>query len=61
MRWPMKPEKIGPFRLKRAGNGEWYWTLIAANGRVLATSETYKMRGGAVNGIDAARTVIKGE
>lgn len=54
----MKPEKIGPFRLKRAGNGEWYWTLVAVNGRVLATSETYKRRAGAFNGIDAARTVI---
>lgn len=55
----MKPEKIGPFRLKRARNGEWYWTLVAANNRVLATSETYKKRAGAVNGIDAARSVIK--
>lgn len=54
----MKAEKIGPFRLKRAGNGEWYWTLVAPNGRVLATSETYKRRGGATGGIDAARAAI---
>ena len=55
----MKPEKIGPFRLKIARNGEWYWTLVAANNRVLATSETYKAKAGALNGIDAARSVIK--
>ena len=55
----MKPEKIGPFRLKRARNSEWYWTLVAANNRVLAISETYKAKGGALNGIDAARSVIK--
>ena len=54
----MKTEKIGPFRLKRARNGEWYWTLVAANNRVLATSETYKRRAGAVNGIDAATLAV---
>ena len=54
----MNLEKIGPFRLKRARNGEWYWALVAKNGRVLATSETYKKRAGALNGIDAATLAI---
>jgi uncharacterized protein YegP (UPF0339 family) len=32
------------FKIKRADNGEFYWTCVAANGETLSTSETYKNR-----------------
>lgn len=43
------------FRLKKAKNGELYFVLTAANGRVLVTSETYKREAGALNGIEAVK------
>ena len=32
------------FKIKRADNGEFYWTCVAANGETPSTSETYKNR-----------------
>jgi uncharacterized protein YegP (UPF0339 family) len=29
------------FEINRASGGQFYWRIVAANGQVLATSETY--------------------
>lgn len=39
----------------------WWFVIVAANGQVLATSETYTRRNSAVAGMRAARTVIGGD
>ena len=39
------------FEIKLAKNKEFYFNLKAANGEVILTSETYKTRAGAKNGI----------
>jgi uncharacterized protein YegP (UPF0339 family) len=37
------------FVIKQQGNGEWNWTLVGRNGKVLATAnQGYAKRGGAV-------------
>lgn len=46
----------GKFILKKARNEEVYFNLHAANGEVILTSETYKAKGGAANGIESVRT-----
>jgi uncharacterized protein YegP (UPF0339 family) len=43
------------FELKKAANGEHFFNLKASNGEVILTSETYKARAGALNGIEAVR------
>lgn len=43
------------FELKKAKNGQIYFNLKAANGEVILTSETYKARGSAENGIESVR------
>ncbi len=43
------------FVLKRARNEELYFNLVASNGEVILTSETYKARSGALNGIESVR------
>lgn len=48
---PAKPK----FELHRASDRQWYFVLKAANGKVVATSETYTTRAGAMNGIVAVR------
>ena len=46
----------GKFVLRNARNGEVYFNLQAANGEVILTSETYKAKSGASNGIESVRT-----
>jgi uncharacterized protein YegP (UPF0339 family) len=29
------------FEIRRASGGQYYWRIVASNGQVLATSETY--------------------
>jgi uncharacterized protein YegP (UPF0339 family) len=29
------------FEIRRAAGGQYYWRIVASNGQVLATSETY--------------------
>lgn len=43
------------FEIKNAKNGETYFVLKAANGEVIATSETYKSKQGLKNGILAVK------
>lgn len=43
------------FELKKASNGEIFFNLKASNGEVILTSEMYKARAGALNGIEAVK------
>lgn len=42
------------WRLCRAADGQFYWRTEAANGEILATSETYTRRESAEKGAEAA-------
>jgi uncharacterized protein len=46
----------GKFELKKTSNGEFMFNLLAANGQVVLTSETYKAKASATNGIESVRT-----
>lgn len=43
------------FEIKNTVNDEFYFVLLATNGKVILTSETYKTRDGARNGIASVR------
>lgn len=40
-------------KIKRAKNGQLYYVVVAKNGKVLLTSETYKSKRGVMKGIRA--------
>jgi len=46
----------GKFELKKASNGEYFFSLIAGNGENVGRSETYKARASADNGIESVKT-----
>jgi uncharacterized protein len=46
----------GKFDLKKASNGEFMFNLLASNGQVILTSELYKAKASAQNGIESVRT-----
>jgi hypothetical protein len=46
----------GKFVLKKATNGQFHFNLNASNGQVILSSELYKEKRGAVNGIESVRT-----
>lgn len=43
------------FVIKRSSDGQYYFNLTAANAEVILTSETYRMRASARNGIASVR------
>lgn len=43
------------FELKKAKDGQFYFNLLAANGQVILTSEMYKAKDSALNGIDSVK------
>ena len=43
------------FQLKTAKNGDFYFTLTAKNGQVIAQSEMYKSKDAAENGIRSVK------
>jgi uncharacterized protein len=45
----------GKFVLKKTTNGQYRFNLVAGNGEIIATSESYKTKSGAVNGIDSVK------
>lgn len=45
----------GKFELKTSSNGEYMFNLIASNGKVILTSETYPERRNALKGIESVR------
>ena len=46
----------GKYEIKRAKNGEYHFNLKAGNGEIILTSETYKAKAGAKNGIESVKT-----
>lgn len=45
----------GKFVLKRGSSGKFHFNLVASNGQVIATSETYETKAAALNGIDSVK------
>ena len=45
----------GKYEIKRAKNGEYYFNLKAGNGQIILTSETYKAKSGATNGVESVK------
>jgi uncharacterized protein len=43
------------FVLKKGSTGKFSFTLVAANGQVIATSEAYESKASAVNGIESVK------
>lgn len=43
------------FELKKTANGQFMFNLKAANGEIILTSESYKEKTGALNGIESVR------
>jgi hypothetical protein len=45
----------GKFVLKKGQSGKFHFNLVASNGQVIATSETYNSKEAALNGIESVR------
>ena len=45
----------GKFDLKKSTNEQFFFNLKAGNGQVILTSELYKAKAGALNGIESVR------
>jgi hypothetical protein len=45
----------GTFELKTGANGQFHFVLKAINGQVIASSQMYKTRDGALKGIESVR------
>ncbi len=46
----------GKFVLKKGSSGKFHFNLVAGNGQVIATSETYESKAAALNGIKSVQT-----
>ncbi len=45
----------GKFELKQAKNGDFHFNLLAGNGQIILTSEMYKTKSSAENGIESIK------
>ena len=45
----------GKFEIKRAKDGQFYFNLLAGNGEVILTSEMYRAKASAKNGIESVK------
>ncbi len=45
----------GKFEIKRAKDGQYYFNLLAGNGEIILTSEMYKAKASAKNGIESVK------
>jgi hypothetical protein len=45
----------GKFELKKTANGQYRFNLKAVNGEIIATSESYKSKSSAMNGIESVK------
>jgi hypothetical protein len=50
----------GKFVLKKGSGGQYHFNLVATNGQVIATSETYERKQSALNGIESVKTNAPG-
>jgi len=46
----------GKFVLKKGTSGKFHFNLLASNGQVIATSESYESKAAALNGIESVKT-----
>jgi len=44
------------FEIRNAQNYQYYWRIVASNGRVLATSETYRNKQDAVSAASSVKS-----
>jgi uncharacterized protein len=45
----------GKFVVKKGASGKYHFNLVAANGQVIATSETYEHKQSALHGIESVK------
>ncbi len=45
----------GKFVIKKGSSGKYHFNLVAGNGQVIATSETYEKKSSAVQGIESVK------
>ncbi len=45
----------GKFQLKKGSTGKYHFNLLAGNGQVIATSESYESKRSALNGIESVK------
>jgi len=45
----------GKFMLKKGSTGKFHFNLVATNGQVIATSESYESKAAALKGIESVR------
>lgn len=45
----------GKFVLKKGSSGKFHFNLLAGNGQIIATSETYESKQSAMNGIHSVK------
>ncbi len=45
----------GTFVLKKGATGKFHFNLLAGNGQVIATSESYESKSAALNGIESVK------
>ena len=50
----------GKFVLKKGSSGKFHFNLVAGNGQVIATSESYESKAAALNGIKSVQTNAPG-
>jgi uncharacterized protein len=51
---------VGKFVLKKGSGGKYHFNLVATNGQVIATSETYERKHSALNGIESVKSNAPG-
>lgn len=49
---------MGKYQITKASNGQFRWTLKAANGEKLLTSETYTTKQGCLAGVTSSKTSV---
>lgn len=55
----MMPNPRDHYEVRESVDQQFYWVLVAGNGEVLATSETYTRKRDAQRGVTAARKAAK--
>ena len=50
----------GKFVLKKGASGKYHFNLVAGNGQVIATSESYESKASALNGIESVKNNAPG-
>ena len=50
----------GKFVLKKGSTGKYHFNLVASNGQVIATSESYESKQSALKGIESVKTNAPG-